>query len=69
MYSVKEAAQKIGLDTSQVRRLLAKGEIKGKKLGHDWLVLSLDYKRKRRPKGTLKKKKAEALFNKENVIQ
>jgi excisionase family DNA binding protein len=50
MYSVKEAAQKIGLDPSQVRRLLAKGEIKGKKLGHDWLVLSLDYKRKRKPK-------------------
>lgn len=48
MYSVKEAAQKIGLDPSQVRRLLAKGEIKGKKLGHDWVVLSLDYKRKRK---------------------
>ena len=50
MYSVKEAAQEIGLDPSQVRRLLAKGEIKGKKLGHDWIVLSLDYKRKRKPK-------------------
>ena len=50
MYSVKEAAQKLGLDTSQVRRLLAKGEIKGKKLGRDWVVLSLDYKRKRKPK-------------------
>lgn len=50
MYSVKEAAQKIGLDPSQVRRLLAKGEIEGKKLGHDWVVLSLDYERKRKPK-------------------
>ncbi len=50
MYSVKEAAQKLGLDTSQVRRLLAKGEIKGKKLGRDWVVLSLDYKRKRKQK-------------------
>ncbi len=50
MYSVKEAAQRIGLDPSQVRRLLVKGEIKGKKLGHDWVVLSLDYKRKRKPK-------------------
>jgi excisionase family DNA binding protein len=50
MYSVKEAAQKLGLDTSQVRRLLAKGEIKGKKLARDWVVLSLDYKRKRKPK-------------------
>jgi excisionase family DNA binding protein len=50
IYSVKEAAQKLGLDTSQIRRLLAKGEIEGKKLGRDWVVLSLDYKRKRRPK-------------------
>ena len=50
MYSVKEASQKLGLDPSQIRRLLAEGEIKGKKLGHDWVVLSLDYKRKRKPK-------------------
>jgi len=51
MYSVKEAAQKLGLDTSQVRRLLAKGEIKGVKLARDWVVLDLSYKRKRKPKG------------------
>ena len=50
MYSVKEAAQQLGLDTSQVRRLLAKGEIKGKKWGRDWIVLDLSYKRKRKPK-------------------
>ena len=50
VYSVNEAAQKLGLDPSQVRRLLAKGEIHGKKLGRDWVVLSLDYKRKRKPK-------------------
>ena len=50
MYSVKEAAQKLGLDTSQVRRLLAKGEIKGVKLARDWVVLELNYKRKRKPK-------------------
>jgi excisionase family DNA binding protein len=50
VYSVKEAAEKLGLDGSQVRRLLAKGDIKGKRLGHDWVVLSLDYKRKRSPK-------------------
>jgi len=51
MYSVKEAAQELGLDTSQVRRLLAKGEIKGVKLARDWVVLDLNYRRKRRPKG------------------
>jgi excisionase family DNA binding protein len=50
MYSVKEAAEKLGLDTSQVRRLLAKGEIKGKKLARDWVVLELNYKRRRKPK-------------------
>lgn len=51
IYSVNEAAQKLGLDPSQIRRLLAKGEIEGKKLGRDWVVLSLDYQRKRKPKG------------------
>jgi len=51
MYSVMEAAQKLGLDTSQVRRLLAKGEIKGVKLARDWIALELNYKRKRKPKG------------------
>jgi len=50
MYSVKEAGEKLGLDTSQVRRLLAKGEIEGVKLARDWVVLDLSYKRKRRPR-------------------
>lgn len=50
MYSVEEASQILGLDASQVRRLLRSGEIKGKKLARDWVVLSLDYKRKRRLK-------------------
>ena len=60
IYSVNEAAQKLGLDPSQIRRLLAKGEIEGKKLGRDWVVLSLNYKKKkfgvgRKPKGGRKK--------------
>jgi len=50
MFSTKEAATQLGLDISQVRRLLAAGEIKGKKLGRDWVVLELSYKRKRKPK-------------------
>ena len=50
VYSVKQAAQELGLDTSQVRRLLAKGEIKGVKIARDWVVLDLSYKRKRKPK-------------------
>jgi excisionase family DNA binding protein len=51
IYSVDEAAKILGLENSHVRRLLAKGEIKGKKLGRDWVVLSIDYQRKRKPKG------------------
>ena len=50
IYSVKKAAQRLGISDSQCRRLLETGKIKGKKLGHDWVVLSLDYKRKRKPK-------------------
>ncbi|MFC2032773.1 helix-turn-helix domain-containing protein [Chloroflexota bacterium] len=59
IYSVSEAAQKLGLDPSQIRRLLKKGGIEGKKLGHDWVVLSLNYEKKkfgvgRKPKGDKK---------------
>lgn len=50
VYSVNEASKKLGLDASQVRRLLAKGEIKGVKLARDWVVLDLSYKRKRKPR-------------------
>jgi len=50
MYSVREAAEKIGISERQLRYLLASGEVKGKKLGHDWVVLKLDYKRQRQPK-------------------
>ncbi len=49
MYSRKEAAPRIGISDRQLRLLLGRGKIKGKKLGHDWVVLSLDYKRKRKP--------------------
>jgi len=51
IYSVREAAQRLGISDSHCRRLLETGRIKGKKLGHDWVVISLDYKRKRKPKG------------------
>ena len=50
MYSVKQASKELGLDPSQVRRLLAKGEIKGVKLARDWIVQELTYTRKRKPK-------------------
>jgi len=50
MHSTKEAAAKIGISESQLRPLLKRGVIEGKKLGHDWIVLSLNYTRKRKPK-------------------
>ena len=50
MYSTREAAQKLGLSPDHVKLLARKGKIKAKKLGHDWVILSLDYKRKRKPK-------------------
>jgi hypothetical protein len=51
MYSVKEAANKIGISERHLRLLLKRGKVEGKKLGHDWVVLSLDYKRKRKQRG------------------
>jgi excisionase family DNA binding protein len=51
MYSVKEAAHHIGISERHLRLLLQSGEVKGKKLGRDWIVLDLNYTRKRKPKG------------------
>jgi excisionase family DNA binding protein len=50
MHSVREAAAELGLSERHLRLLLTRGEIRGKKLGRDWVVLSLDYKRRRKPK-------------------
>ena len=50
MLSVREAAQKLGVSERRVRVLLNEGRIEGRKLGRDWVVLSLDYKRKRKPR-------------------
>jgi excisionase family DNA binding protein len=51
MYSTKEAADRLGLSQDHVRLLARKGIIKAKRLGHDWVVLDLNYTRKRKPKG------------------
>ena len=50
MYSTAEAARKLGLSQDHVRLLARTGVLKSKKLGHDWIVLSLDYQRKRKAK-------------------
>ena len=51
MYSTKEAADRLGLSQVQVRLLARQGLIRAKKLGHDWVILEVNYTRKRRPKG------------------
>jgi len=50
MYSVKQASAKMGISERHLRLLLQRGEIEGKKLGRDWVVLDLNYTRKRKPK-------------------
>ena len=50
MYGVKEAAIKLGISDRRVRKLLEEGRIKGKKLGRDWVVIDLNYTKKK-PKG------------------
>jgi len=40
----------MGISPDHLRRLLEKGEVKGKKVGRDWIVLKLDYQRKRNAK-------------------
>jgi len=51
LLGTKEAAKRLGVSPDHLRRLLESGEVKGKKVGRDWIVLKLDYQRKRRPKG------------------
>jgi len=50
MYSTREAAAMLGLSQDHVRLLAKTGMVKAQKIGRDWVVLSLDYKRKRKPK-------------------
>jgi excisionase family DNA binding protein len=50
VYSTKEAAERLGLSPDHVKRLARDGLIEAKKVGRDWVVLSLDYERKRKPK-------------------
>ena len=60
MYSTKEAAEKLGLSQEQVRLLARKRLIPAKKLGHDWVILSLDYNRQRKEGGGRRPKQMKA---------
>ena len=48
IYSVDEAANALEISVRRVRKLLEENRIKGKKLGRDWAVLSLDYTKRAR---------------------
>jgi len=50
MIGTREAAERLDLSQAHVRRLLEDGTIEGKRLGRDWIVLNLSYRRKRKPK-------------------
>jgi excisionase family DNA binding protein len=50
MYTTKEAAEKLGLSPDHVKLLARTGKIEAMKMGRDWMILSLDYKRQRKPK-------------------
>jgi len=44
----------LGLSQDHVKLLARKGLISAKKIGRDWVVLELNYTRKRKPKGRRK---------------
>jgi len=51
MYSTREVAKLLGLSPDHVKLLARKGLLEAKKIGRDWVILTLDYQRKRKPKG------------------
>jgi excisionase family DNA binding protein len=54
MYSTKEAANRLKLSQDHIRLLARGGLIKARKIGRDWVVLDLNYTRKRKSKGDRK---------------
>jgi len=46
MYTVKEASIKLGISERRIRKLLAEGRLKGRRLPNEWFVFSLEDKRK-----------------------
>jgi len=51
IWSVKQAAKELNISEQHLRLLLKKGEVKGRKLTGTWVVLNLNYTRRRKPKG------------------
>ena len=56
LLSTKEAAERLGLSQDHVKLLARKGYISAKKIGRAWVILELNYKRKRKPKNYRREK-------------
>jgi excisionase family DNA binding protein len=42
LLSTRMAAERLGVDDSRVRKLIAVGRLKAQKIGHDWIINSED---------------------------
>ena len=52
IYSTREAARQLGISIRRVQLLCKEGRLKAKRLdGGDWIILDLNYTRKRKVKG------------------
>ena len=59
LITIHEASEYSGLSDRHIRLLLARGKVRGKKLGHDWVItkncideyLKQEHKRGRKSKG------------------
>lgn len=60
IYSVDEAADALAISVRRVRKLLEENRIKGKKLGRDWAVLSLEYTKRVRGRKRKEQSKKES---------
>jgi hypothetical protein len=43
IYSANQTGEVLGLSLDHVKRLAGDGDLKAVKLGHDWVILSLNY--------------------------
>jgi len=48
IYSTRQAAEILGVSQKMITYLLRRKKLKGRKLGHEWVVLDLSYDRKPR---------------------
>ena len=57
------AAALMGLSAQHLRLLLKQGKVKGKKLDGTWVVLALNYTRKRKDKGAVEAHRSPVTLN------